>query len=131
MECGVSVAGRNHAFDGQAAHPHRLPACRVAHVHRLCIDWATAGGPGSLGVPPEFPLHLSVLPYHERRPPPGYPAHQASGAAVAIFDPQLICLNALEDLRDPAAFLGMALLMQHHIGNQQALLLQDHQRLPR
>ena len=76
-------------------------------------------------------MKLSVLTHHEHRLPSSHTEYQAQGAKVAIFDPQLIRLDKLENLRDQAALLGMAILTQNDIGDQHALLIQYHQSLPR
>jgi hypothetical protein len=41
-------------------------------------------------------------------------------------NPQLIRLDALENLRDQAALLGMTILTQNDIGDQHPLLIQDY-----
>jgi hypothetical protein len=56
----------------------------------LFIDWATAGGALAGGTTEEFALHLAVLTDHERGAPTSHAKHEAQGAKVAIFDPELI-----------------------------------------
>ena len=107
-------------------YSHRLAALGVAHEHGLFIDWATAGGALADGTTEEFALHLAVLTDDERGAPTGYAKHEAQGAKVAIFDPELLLLDVLEHLSDQATLLGMAILTEKHIGNQHALLVQHH-----
>jgi hypothetical protein len=72
-----------------------------------------------------------VLPDHECGPPARDAKHQPQGAKIAILDPELILLNVLEHLREQATLLGMAILIEKHVGNQHALLIENHQGLAR
>jgi hypothetical protein len=89
----------------------------------LFVHGATAGGPGSFGSTEQLALQLTVLTDHEGGPPPSHAEHQTEGAEVAILDPELILLDELEYLGDQAALLRMAILAQHDIGDQHALLV--------
>ena len=81
------------------------------------------------GCPQEFPLSLAVLPEKKRGLPAGDATHQPQGAKVAVGDPQVARADALQHLRDPAAFLGVSILGHDDIGDHSALLIQDHERL--
>jgi hypothetical protein len=81
------------------------------------------------GGPQEFPLQLAVLPDKKRGLSAGDATHQPQGAKVAVGDPQVARTDALQHLRDPAAFLGVSILGQDDIGDHSALLIQDHERL--
>jgi hypothetical protein len=76
-----------------------------------------------------LPLQLAVLPDKERGPPAGDAQHQTQGAKVAVGDPQVARVDAIQHPRDPAAFLGVPILGQDDIGEQPAWLIQDHERL--
>src|SRR5262249_26961297 len=84
----------------------------------------------SFGSTQQLALKLAMLAHHKRRTSLGHAKHQTQSAEVAILDPQLICLDEIEHGRDQAALLSMAILTQHHIGDQHALLIQDHESLP-
>jgi hypothetical protein len=83
------------------------------------------------GTTEEFALPLAVLTDHERGTPPGHATPQTAGAKVALFAPEVLLLNVVEHLRDPATLWGMAILAQQHIGNQPALVVQHHQGVAR
>ena len=72
-----------------------------------------------------------MLPDHEGGAPACDAKQQTQGAQVASLDPELILLNVLEHLREQATHLGMAILVQKHVGNKDALLVEDHQGLAR
>jgi hypothetical protein len=96
----------------------------------LFIDRTTTGCPFAHGRSQKLARQLTVLADDERRAPPRHPKHQPQGAKVAIFDPEIIRSDVLKHLRNQAALLGMAILIQYDIGNQHALLVQHHQGLP-
>jgi hypothetical protein len=64
-----------------------------------------------------------VLTHHKRGAPACHAKHGTQGAKVAIFDPELILLDVLEHLGEQAALLRMAILAQHAIDDQHALLV--------
>jgi hypothetical protein len=81
------------------------------------------------GGPQAFPLPLAGLPDKQRGLPAGDATHQPQGAQVAVGDPQVARTDALQHLRDPAAFLGVSILGHDDIGEHSALLIQEHERL--
>ena len=97
----------------------------------LFIDLATAGDalPGSTDRGSHLATGRADRP--RRQPCRAMPNISPTGAKVAIFDPELILPDVLQHLREQAPLLGMAILVQKHVGNQHALLIQHHQRLPR
>ena len=113
---------------GEPLLPPPVTALRLPHRSSSCSSRSSRDSSFSSSPPgryptrrristEEFALHLAVLTDHERGPPTSHAKHQAQGAKVAIFDPELILPDVLEHLSDQATLLCMAILAQKHIGN--------------
>jgi hypothetical protein len=131
VEFGIPVAGRLRELDRDATHPHCRTTLSIVHEQWLFIDGAAAAGALTYGATEAFALHLAMLPDDEHRATLRHAEQQRPGTKVAILDPKVICLDVLEHLRNQAAFLGMAILVEKDIGNQHTLLGQHDQGLPR
>src|SRR5262245_16181728 len=126
VELRLPVSGRFLEYERDATHPHGLPTSGISHLHRLLTEPAPADGALAYGAAEELTLQLAVLTDDERSATPSHTKHQLPGTKVAIFDPEVILTDVLEHLSNQAAFLGMAILAQKHIGNQHALLVEYH-----
>ena len=131
VQCWVPIAGRLRAFEGDATHPHGLTASRIVHEERLCVHRATAGGALARGTTEELALELAVLTDLACSAPAYDANHQTQGAKVAILDPELILLTALEPLREQATLLGMAIRVQQHVGHHHTVLVEAPSDLAR
>jgi hypothetical protein len=100
-------------------------------MHCLFVEHATAASALAYRAAEKLSLQLAMLTDDEHGATLRYTEHQRPRTKVAIFDPALILLNVLEHLRKHAAFLGMTILAQQHVGNQHALLVEDDQGVPR
>ena len=78
----------------------------------------------------QLPLQLTMLPHQECGTAPRHAEHQAAGAEIPIFNPEVPGVHGVQHLVDQAAFLGMAILTQKNVGDQHPLLIQNDQSLP-
>ena len=129
VQRGVAITCVFRAQQGHAPYVHRVSTGWVLHAHRLFIPRAAPSDTCPYGRPEQDALQRAVLPYEERSTTAGHAEHEAQGANVAVSAPQVSLADTGEYLVHDPAFLGMAILGEDDIGDQQALLIQHHDSL--
>ena len=72
-----------------------------------------------------------MLADNELCTPRGNAKQKACRADVAVGDPQIVCLNGQQHLRQQASFLCIGIFAGKHVGHEHPIRLQDHQRQTR